>query len=65
MRNAVFIYLILFIIPLNAQNTFNVFGRVTDSLTSQSLQNANIIIEPIGKGTTTDKEGYYSINIPE
>ena len=65
MRNAVFIYLILFTIPLNAQNTFNVFGEVTDSLTSQSLQNANIIIEPIGKGTTTDKEGYYSINIPE
>ena len=65
MRYAVFIYVVLFIIPLNAQSAINISGKVTDSLTSQPLQNSNIIIEPLGKGTTTDEAGSFSINLPE
>ena len=65
MRYAVFVYLILFIIPLNAQNEIKVYGKVTDSLTNQPLQNSNIIIEPFSKGTSTDEEGSYTINLPK
>lgn len=65
MCRAVLILLIFSSIPLAAQNLIEVYGRVTDSLTTQSLLNSNIIIEPVGKGTTTDEEGYYSIDLPE
>ncbi|MGD8782078.1 MAG: TonB-dependent receptor [Ignavibacteria bacterium] len=59
--------IILLILPviLFAQSTRkNVSGKVYDKSNNQLLSNCNVYIKEISKGTITNAEGFYSIQLP-
>lgn len=49
-----------------AQNTGSLRGFVSDSLNGEAVVYANIVVKDVGRGTSTDKDGYYYLPaIPE
>ena len=54
------LYLIICLGFLSSQ-TYNVSGIILDSETSQPIANANVYIENSDYGTTSDKQGYFSL----
>ena len=54
------LYLIICLGFLSSQ-TYNVSGIILDSETSQPIANANVYIENTDYGTTSDKQGYFSL----
>lgn len=55
--------LMVFLLPLTAQQTIQVTGNITDSETLEPLTGVNVIIKGTTKGTITDIDGNYSITI--
>jgi CarboxypepD_reg-like domain len=60
---AVSFLLIFSYFSVDAQNFVRVFGKVTDQQTNQPLINANIIVDSTGEGVTTNRAGYYNIQL--
>lgn len=57
---------ILFSIPIYGQNShLTISGKVVSSQKNVPLENCNIYIEEIGKGTATDSSGYYKLELTE
>lgn len=50
--------------PLQAQYV-TVGGRVSDAQTNESLQGANIYLTRLKKGTSTDRQGKFSLTLPQ
>ncbi|MFW5945063.1 MAG: carboxypeptidase-like regulatory domain-containing protein, partial [Bacteroidota bacterium] len=46
------------------QQQIEVTGTVTDAQTGDPLPGVNIVVQGTKKGTTTDKDGEYSIEVP-
>jgi hypothetical protein len=44
---------------------YTISGRITDSGNGENLAGANILISPLGIGTTSNNYGFYSISLPE
>lgn len=54
-----------FALPLYAQNTGGITGKVLDKNTQQPLEAVNIQVDGTSRGTSTDSAGYFHItNIP-
>ncbi len=63
MREFLIGLLLLFTVPLMAQETGSITGTVTDkSLNNEVLPFANILIEGTTKGVSTDFDGLYELN---
>jgi len=60
-----FILLILFMTPGVAHAQRTVTGEVTDAETGETLPGVNVRIEGTSRGTTTDIDGAFEINLPE
>jgi hypothetical protein len=58
-----FFFFLLQINDANGQNSEKLTGFVRDSDTGELLPGANIIIEGSQRGTSTDKDGFYRLNI--
>ena len=55
---------ILFSTPIFGQISYQtITGKVISSLKNEPLENCNIYIEEIGKGTATDSSGYYELEL--
>jgi TonB-dependent SusC/RagA subfamily outer membrane receptor len=67
MKKVLFFFLFLAVIPImvNAQGTFKVKGKVTDSKTGEPLIGANIVLKPLNLGAPSDFNGNYSFDVPE
>ena len=55
----------IFSLSISAQNTFKVDGYIIDDNSQLPITDANIYIEEINKGTTTNENGYFSLQVPE
>ena len=55
-------YFIFFNKNLNAQNSFSVYGFITDSTSGEALIGANVFIRETGQGMATDNNGYYVLS---
>ncbi|GAB4374906.1 MAG: hypothetical protein Kow0042_19870 [Calditrichia bacterium] len=59
------LFLLLWMIPLAAQNVGKLAGTVKEAETGEPLPGANIVIEGTGMGAATDEDGvYYILNVP-
>lgn len=56
---------ILVAISTHAQNAHRVDGFLYDAETGQSIVGANVFIDQLKRGTTTDEDGRYRISVPE
>ena len=62
---AIFIFLLLFNIGLQAQTTGKIAGSVIDKETKKPLVGVNVLIEGTYRGAATDQEGkFFILNIP-
>ncbi|MBE0641058.1 MAG: TonB-dependent receptor, partial [Bacteroidales bacterium] len=57
------LFLLSLILPLQAQDKASVFGSVSDAR-SQALEWVNIAVEGQSGGTSTDKFGYFEMEVP-
>lgn len=59
--------LFLWALPIlvSAQEKYTISGTVTDGANGETMIGANVFLEPIMKGTTTNVYGFYSITVPE
>ncbi|WP_243663545.1 carboxypeptidase-like regulatory domain-containing protein [Rhodothermus marinus] len=53
--------LLLSALPLRAQTTGKIVGRVTDAQTGEPLPGVNVVILETQQGASTDADGYYVI----
>ncbi|MBS1746073.1 MAG: TonB-dependent receptor [Bacteroidetes bacterium] len=60
-----FLLMLLWCIPLNAQHKYTWDGYVKDSLSGETLINASIFLDNNMQGITTNKYGFFSITLPE
>jgi hypothetical protein len=62
-----FILLLTFLLPfsLSAQQTRTISGFVTDAQTGERLYSATIYNQQTGRGTLTNRFGFFSISLPE
>jgi hypothetical protein len=58
-----FLALSLFTHSLSAQNTLTIKGRVLDDSTRTPLEGASVLCQNSTRGTTTDKEGFFRIDL--
>ncbi len=59
----IFIILIFLFVQNSSAQTLIFFGEVLDSTSGEPLIGANIVVEETRQGTTTDKDGYFFINL--
>ena len=52
----------LWILPMKAQQ-IAVSGKVTDAQTKENLHGANIFLQKLSKGTTSDAKGYFKLEL--
>jgi len=66
MKKIIFLTLtaLLVLLPLYAQQSRKVSGKVTDSKTGEELIGVNVMIKGTSKGTITDLYGSFSLDIP-
>ena len=59
------ILFLLFLIPLlSAQKNPTISGYIKDSENGETLIGATVFVKEIGKGTTSNVYGFYSISLP-
>ena len=63
MKNILFLSLIFFLQASNLSSQSNVTGQVMATENNEALIGVTIISLPSGKGTLTDFDGNYAINI--
>ena len=56
--------ILLVLLPIQAQQTRKITGKVTDTKTGDELIGVSILVKGTTKGTITDFNGNYSIDIP-
>ena len=58
--------MLLFILILTAGWSTSISGYIKDSVTGESISNANVYIRELKKGTTSNFDGHFVINkVPE
>lgn len=61
----IFLCFTFLLISQTAWAQFTVTGTITDASTDEPLISANIFHQPTGRGTTTNADGEFSIELPE
>lgn len=65
-RKCILFFLLLSLLHVNeikGQNNLRLTGFVSDSATGETLPGANIIIQGSQRGASTDKDGFYRLNL--
>ena len=63
MKNTLFIFLITCAFLAHSQEKVIISGLVKDKTTGEPLIGANISVGDLGKGTSTNEHGFYSIEL--
>ncbi|MBT5402462.1 MAG: TonB-dependent receptor [Crocinitomicaceae bacterium] len=64
-HNVLVVLLIVFVLPVFAQNKYTLSGYVKDAKTGELLIGAEVYIKELMKGQSTNNYGFYSITVPE
>jgi hypothetical protein len=45
------------------KNVFSIFGHVKSAVTGEPIKGGSVVVEDLGKGTTTDENGFYTLTL--